>query len=85
VAEPPVRKETPVERVQRRLAIYVGPHTARISIKTFSQKALGVAPEEVTPAQLPALLEALRPLVRSMLGETQGEHLVTLLMAECKS
>ena len=30
--------ELAIDRVQKRLAIYVGPHTARLSLKTFAQK-----------------------------------------------
>jgi hypothetical protein len=72
-----------VERIQRRLAQYVGPHTARLSLKTFAQKQFGQAPETLTAAQLPELVRALRPLVRSVLGDIGGERLLRMLLAEC--
>jgi hypothetical protein len=75
--------DTPVERIQRRLAQYVGPHTARLSIKTFAQKSFGLAPEALSPQQLPELVRALRPLVRSVLGDAGGERLLRMLLAEC--
>jgi hypothetical protein len=33
---------------------------------------------------VPELIRALRPLLRSMLGEAQGERIVEQLLAECK-
>ena len=80
----PPGETTPLERVQRRLAQYVGPHTARLSIKTFANKNFGVAPEELTPTELPELVRALRPLVRSVLGDAGGERLLKMLLAECE-
>ena len=74
--------ETPLERVQKRLAQYVGPHTARLSIKTFAQKSFGTAPEKLSAAELPEMVRALRPLVRSVLGDAGGERLLKMLLAE---
>ncbi|MGZ3405177.1 MAG: hypothetical protein ACXVAN_01950 [Polyangia bacterium] len=75
--------EPAIDRVQKRLAIYVGPHTARLSLKTFAQKLFGVAPAELPPSALPELVKSLRPLLRSMLGEVDGEKLGKLLLMEC--
>jgi hypothetical protein len=77
-------KEDPaIERVQKRLSHYLGPHTARLSLKTFANKQFGRAPEALTAAELPELVRALRPLVRSVLGDTGGERLLKMLLAEC--
>ena len=73
-----------IERLQRRLAVFVGPHTARLSLKTFAQKQFGVAPNEIADAKLPELVQSLRPLLRSMLGESDAEKLSRLLLAECQ-
>lgn len=77
--------EPAIERVQKRLAVYVGPHTARLSLKTFANKLFGKAPAELPPSQLPELVKSLRPLLRSMLGEVDGEKLGKLLLMECES
>ena len=77
-------EEPAIERLQRRLAIYVGPHTARLSLKTFAQQQFGVAPTEVPPASLPQLVRSLRPLLRSMLGEVDSDKLSRLLLLECE-
>jgi hypothetical protein len=72
-----------IERLQRRLAVFVGPHTARLSLKTFAHKQFGVEPTELAPAKLPELVKSLRPLLRSMLGESDAEKLSRLLLLEC--
>ena len=77
------KEESSVERIQRRLAHYLGPHTARLSLKTFAQKQFGRPAEALTEAELPELVRALRPLVRSVLGDSGGERLLKMLLAEC--
>ena len=78
----PDSKLSPAEYIQRRIATYVGAHTARLAVKTFAQKSLGVAPDDVLPAQAPQLIRALRPLLRSMLGNEPAETLVETLIKE---
>jgi hypothetical protein len=74
--------DKPVDRVHKRLEKFIGPHTTRLAIKTFSQKTLGIAPEQVRDREVPDLIRALRPLLRSMLGEAQGEKVIEQLLAE---
>lgn len=77
--------DKPIDRVHRRLEKFIGPHTARLAIKTFSQKSLGVPPDQIRDGEVPNLVRALRPLLRSMLGETQGEQIVQQLLSEIES
>jgi hypothetical protein len=74
--------DKPVDRVHRRLEKFIGPHTSRLAIKTFSQKTLGLTPDQVRDREVPDLIRALRPLLRSMLGEARGERVVEQLLAE---
>lgn len=76
--------DKPLDRVHRRLEQFIGPHTTRLAIKTFSQKTLGMTPEQLRDGEVPDLIRALRPLLRSMLGETQGEQVMQELLSECK-
>lgn len=76
--------DKPVDRVHRRLEKFIGPHTTRLAIKTFSQKTFGVAPDQVRDGEVPDLIRALRPLLRSMLGESRGERIVQQLLSEFK-
>ena len=62
--------------VAERLAEYLGPHTARVAVKTFSQKALGRGPETLEPADVHALCAALLPMLRTFVGRAQAEALL---------
>jgi hypothetical protein len=80
-----VSDDKPLDRLHRRLEKFIGPHTTRLAIKTFSQKTLGVAPDQIRDREVPDLIRALRPLLRSMLGEAQGEQIVQQLVSEIKA
>ena len=47
-----------------------------MAVKSFSQRALKVTPDALTLAQLPALLEALRPMLHTMVGSVSTEALL---------
>jgi hypothetical protein len=66
----------PFEVLQDRLAVYLGPNTARAALKTFAQKSVGVPPEKMSPEQAKRLLEALRPMLKTLLGAAQADQLV---------
>jgi hypothetical protein len=72
VAEPPQPTEV-AEKVAGRIALYVGPHTARVAVKTFAQRKLGRGPETLQLEDIPALLAALRPMLRTLVGHSQCE------------
>lgn len=55
--------------VTKKLSVHLGPHVARTAVKAFAQKALSRKPEEITPAHVPALLEAMRPMLVVMIGK----------------
>lgn len=73
---------TPAQIVMERLAVYLGPHTAQSAVKTFAHRALGVSPEQLTLANAPALVDALRPMLRTLLGAGQGDAVIELLRKE---
>lgn len=70
------------ERIAARLSLYLGPHTGRVAVKTFSQKALGRGPETLTLADLPALQNALRPMLRTFVGRAQCEIVLQQIAKE---
>jgi hypothetical protein len=72
----PEQKNDLAELLASRLAIYLGAYTARTALKTFSHKALGRGPETLTPADIPKLGEALRPMLRTFVGRAQAEVLL---------
>ena len=67
---------SPARHVEERLATFLGPHTARNALKTFATRTLGRSPEELTLADVPSLLAALRPMLRTLLGEDSARMLI---------
>jgi hypothetical protein len=75
--------ETPIaEMVAARLAVYLGPHTARVAVKTFSRKALGREAETLMAADVPQLVGALRPVLRTFIGRVRAELLIEEIVRE---
>lgn len=56
-----------------KLATHLGPNVARMAVKTFAQKAVNRKPEELTHADLPHLIEAMRPMLTVMIGKDPGD------------
>lgn len=74
--------KTTADRVAARLAVYLGPHTGRVAVKTFALKALGRGPETLTRGDLPALEQALRPMLRTLLGGARAELVLSEIRRE---
>jgi len=72
----------PFEVLRDRLSVYLGPNTTRTALKTFAHKSVGVAPEELSNAQALQLLEALRPMLKTLLGAAQCDRIVVQLGVE---
>jgi hypothetical protein len=68
--------------VATRLAEYLGPHTARSAVKTFAQSALHRAPEELRLEDMPRLLDALRPMLRTLVGHAISDDILDSLTRE---
>lgn len=47
-----------------------------MAVKTFAQRSLNLSPEAVTVAHLPALLEALRPMLNTLVGRSSTDALL---------
>jgi hypothetical protein len=67
---------SPAEVIAEALAAHLGPSTARTAVRTFSTRALGVAPADVSMSDAPRLLEALRPMLRTLLGAGTADELL---------
>jgi len=72
--------KTIAERIADHLAIYLGPHTGRVAVKTFALKALGRGPETLALSDFPKLEQALRPMLRTLVGSARAE----LVLAEIR-
>ena len=58
------------------LAPYLGAFNAKVAVRTFAQRELKLAPEAVTLEHLPALLEALRPMLNTLVGRSSTDVLL---------
>jgi hypothetical protein len=70
------------DRIAARLALYLGPHTGRVAVRTFAQRALGRGPETLTLADVPALKVAMRPMLRTFVGRAQCEIVLEQISRE---
>ena len=68
--------------IREHLQRYMGPFTAKNAIQMFSKKTFGIDADSVTRAQAPALLEALGPMLRTLLGKNNAERVIEQLKQE---
>jgi hypothetical protein len=74
--------QTVADRIASRVARFLGPHTARVAVKTFAQRSLGRGPESLTLEDVPAMCDALRPSLRTLVGKHRSEIVVQGILAE---
>ena len=55
---------------------YLGPFNARIAVKTFAERTVKLAPEQLAAEHLPALLEGLRPMLNTLAGRQTTESVL---------
>jgi hypothetical protein len=67
----------PAEVIADALTEHLGPSTARTAVRIFSTRVLGVSPEEISEKDAPKLLEALRPMLRTLLGPAPADTLLS--------
>ncbi len=72
------------DQVVARLTPYLGAMNARVSVKTFAQRTLNVAPGDVTLDHLPRLLDALLPMLNTFVGRTSADVLVAAIRREVR-
>lgn len=62
------------ETVISKLSVHLGPHVARMTVKSFAKKVGGQ--EQLTADHLPRLLEEIRPMLNVMIGKGAGDSVV---------
>lgn len=75
---------SPADVVTEALTPYLGPHTAKTAVRTFSQRSLNLAPEALTLTDTLKLVEALRPTLGALLGSAKADEIVRQLHAVLK-
>ena len=72
----------PSEIIRERLSAYLGPFSTANALKLFAKQALSTDPDSITRDQVPALLDALGPMLRTLLGKAGAEKVITEIRAE---
>lgn len=73
---------TPAEVVRTKLSQYLGPFTAKNAVQMIAKQSMGTDPESVTRAQVPALIDALGPTLRTLLGKEKAEKVAADIRKE---
>jgi len=66
----------------RHLATYIGQHTAPMAIRTFAKQALGVAPDQLRVPDTLKLLDAMRPMLSTLIGRQSAEEVALLIQRD---
>lgn len=68
--------------VEQRLTPLLGPFTARMALKTFASSRLGRTPDQISRGDVPALLDALRPMLNTLVGSARASSVIDELKKE---
>ncbi len=73
------------ETLERELATVLGPHTARNAVRTFAARAVQRRPEELSLGDAEPVIEALRPVLQTLLGRDAAERIAQDLLRKVLS
>jgi hypothetical protein len=59
-----------------KLAVHLGPHVARMAIKSFARKVAVPDQQQLTAAHIPDLIHDIRPMLNVMIGKAPSEAVV---------
>ena len=72
----------PSDTIFRHLVGYLGQHTTRTALRTFCNKAVGKSPDAVTKDEIPQVLQALRPMMRTLIGAQESDTVMMRVTKE---
>ena len=73
---------TPAEVLRTKLSPYLGPFTAKNAVQMVAKQSVGMDAESVTRAQVPALIDALGPTLRTLLGREKADKVAADIRKE---
>ncbi len=73
---------SPAEIIRAKLSQYLGPFTAKNAVQMVAKQAVGADADTVTRAQVPALIDALGPTLRTLLGRDAAEKVASDIRKE---
>ena len=72
------------DQVAQKLSVHLGPNVARMAVKTFAGKIGAASSAEITTANLPQLIDALRPMLVVMIGKEPSEAVLGEIARDCR-
>ena len=72
------------EQIASLLAPYIGEFNAQMWVKSVTRRELGLAPEELTPQQIPTVVDGLRPYLQTLMGRSTAEDLLLQITREVR-
>ena len=76
--------KAPVDVVRSHLAQYLGPFTAKNAVQMVAKGTLSTDADQLSIAQVPALLSALGPTLRTLLGKDGADKVVAQIRQELR-
>jgi hypothetical protein len=73
---------SPADVIREQLADYLGPFAAANAVKLYAQRALSIDPQHLTATQVPRLLQALSPTLRTLMGKETADRVIAELQRE---
>ena len=73
---------SPAEVIRTKLSQYLGPFTAKNAVQMVAKQAAGMDADAVTRAQVPALIDALGPTLRTLLGKAAADKVASDIRKE---
>ena len=70
------------DRLVARLSPYLGQHNARVAVKTFASRAFNLPPEALTANHVSALLDAMKPMLCTLVGSSSAAALLSRIRQE---
>ena len=80
--QPASNAKPPAEIVREKLGQYLGPFTARNAVQMVAKQTAQFEADRITRDQIPALLEALGPTLRTLLGRATAEKVTAEIRKE---
>jgi hypothetical protein len=69
-------EQTIADLIISKLSVPLGPNVARMAIKSFARKNGAGAPEHLTVADVPKLIDEIRPMLNVMIGKAPTEAMI---------
>jgi len=66
-----------------KLAVHIGPNVAKMALRTFAKKTGASSADALTAADLPALIQEMRPILNVMIGRMPADAVLTDITRAC--